>query len=184
LALSLLPEDRQGKNAVEEWLANYRKDWQKLPLLSQISAAEADNYMQHILLRDTDQMSMAHALEVRVPFLDHELVSYVLSIPDALKYPSYPKKLLVESLGDLLPSEVVHRKKMGFTFPWEIWLRNDLAQFCAQSIEQVEDAGLFIPGSARALLQRFNRGDKTVIWAHIWLLAILGNWMHRNNVQA
>lgn len=184
LANSLLSPQNQGINGVEKWLAHYQQDWKKLPLLSQISAAEADNYMQHILLRDTDQMSMAHALEVRVPFLDHELVSYVLSIPDSMKYPTYPKKLLVESLGDLLPNEVVHRKKMGFTFPWEHWLRNELAGFCQENISRIDDAGIFLPGSGKALWDRFKSGDNTVIWAHIWLLAILGDWMERNNVQA
>lgn len=184
LANTLLSPTSQGENGVEQWLKKNRQDWQKLPLLSQISVAEADNYMQHILLRDTDQMSMAHALEVRVPFLDHELISYVLSIPDSLKYPTYPKQLLVESLGDLLPHEVVHRKKMGFTFPWELWLRNELAPFCTDNIARVDDAGLFLPGSGAKLLDRFRKGDKTVIWAHIWLLAILGDWMNRNSVQA
>lgn len=60
-------------------------------------------------------MSMAHALEVRAPFLDHELVEFVLGVNDQHKFPHTPKQLLVDSLGDLLPREIVDRPKMGFT---------------------------------------------------------------------
>ena len=55
--------------------------------------------MQNTLLRDTDQMRMAHALEVRVPFLDYELVNFVLNVPDAMKYPSSPKKTSCRLIG-------------------------------------------------------------------------------------
>ncbi len=54
-------------------------------LFAQISFAEARTYMHDVLLRDTDQMSMAHALEVRVPLLDHHLVDFVTGLPDRLK---------------------------------------------------------------------------------------------------
>ena len=59
-------------------------------LLSRVSVAEINTYMQNVLLRDTDQMSMASALEVRVPFLDYHLVDYVLSVSDEYKYPFTP----------------------------------------------------------------------------------------------
>ena len=77
---------------------------------------ELNTYMQNVLLRDTDQMSMAHSLEVRVPFLDIDLVEFALSISDAKKYPKTPKKLLIDSLGDLLPPEILNREKMVFHF--------------------------------------------------------------------
>src|SRR5205807_4030011 len=87
-------------------------------LLSRISYAEACTYMHDLLLRDTDQMSMAHGLEIRVPLLDHELAQYVVGLPDAHKRPgSTPKRLLVESLGGLLPDDIVRRPKQGFTLP-------------------------------------------------------------------
>lgn len=68
-----------------------QKKFAQMPLLSRISLCEISTYMQNVLLRDTDQMSMANALEVRVPFLDHNLVELVLQIPDAFKYPNTPK---------------------------------------------------------------------------------------------
>ncbi len=71
---------------------------------AQISWAELTGYMRHMLLRDADQMSMAVSLEMRVPFLDHELVEYVLGLPAAVKkrYRGV-KGLLVEACRDLLP---------------------------------------------------------------------------------
>src|SRR5207302_8865695 len=77
-------------------------------VLTLVSYAEGRTYMQDLLLRDTDQMSMAHALEVRVPLLDHQLVEYVMGLPDAYKEArSRPKRLLVAALRNKLPPEVV-----------------------------------------------------------------------------
>ncbi|HXD92161.1 MAG TPA: asparagine synthase (glutamine-hydrolyzing), partial [Bacteroidia bacterium] len=102
--------------------------------LSKYSIAEISTYMQNVLLRDTDQMSMASALEVRVPFLDYKLVEYVLGVSDKHKYPHTPKKLLTDSLQDLLPSEIMNRKKMGFVLPWQLWMKNELKQFCEENL--------------------------------------------------
>ena len=105
-------------------------------LLSAVSVAEITTYLQTVLLRDADQMSMAMALEIREPFLDYQLIDFVLGINDEKKYPHTPKKLLVDSLGDLLPSEIINRKKMGFTLPWQIWLKKDLKSFCEKNITE------------------------------------------------
>ncbi|MBL0134250.1 MAG: asparagine synthase [Chitinophagaceae bacterium] len=75
----------------------------RFPYLSQVSIAEYMGYTQQTLLRDTDQMGMAVSLEIREPFFDHDLISFILQIPDKWKLGNSPKKLLVESMGDLLP---------------------------------------------------------------------------------
>jgi asparagine synthase (glutamine-hydrolysing) len=82
-------------------------------------------YMHNQLLKDTDFMSMRHSVEVRVPFLDHRLVEYISSLPISLKLGGIrPKSLLIEAVADILPKEVWERKKMGFTFPFAVWLKN------------------------------------------------------------
>ena len=81
-------EDNRVQQMLETSIQMQECNESMLPLLSQVSVAEIGTYMQNTLLRDTDQMSMAHALEVRVPFLDYELVEYVLGVPDSYKYPS------------------------------------------------------------------------------------------------
>jgi asparagine synthase (glutamine-hydrolysing) len=165
-------------------MTSYMEAMDKLPLLSKISASEMATYTRNVLLRDTDQMSMAHALEVRVPFFDHELVEFVLGVPDELKRPTYPKKLLVESLGDLLPHDLVHRKKMGFVFPWEQWLRNDLRDFCDLRIRKLQDSGLVNPDMLGKVWQEFRQGKGEWLWTHIWLPVVLQEWMDNNGIDA
>lgn len=84
-------------------------------------------YMQNQLLKDTDVMSMAHSIEVRVPFLDHPLVEYISSLPAELKLSGeYQKQFLIDATKDIIPSEVWDRPKMGFTFPLQKWLTGRL----------------------------------------------------------
>ena len=108
-------------------------------LLSKCSQAEISTYMQNVLLRDTDQMSMAVALEVRVPFLDYKLVEYTLGLPDKHKSLITPKKLLTDSLKDLLPTEIIERKKMGFVLPWQVWMKNELKSFCTENLKELKN---------------------------------------------
>lgn len=155
-----------------------------LPLLSKVSIAEITTYMQNVLLRDTDQTSMAHALEVRVPFLDHELVEYVLGVPDKYKTPDYPKKLLIESVDGLLPDEIVHRKKMGFTFPWEKWLKGELHELCHTNINQLAEREFI---HKDALLNRWNnflKGDNRIRWTEMWLCVVLEQWLKDNSIDS
>jgi asparagine synthase (glutamine-hydrolysing) len=152
---------------------------------AQISFAEARTYMHDVLLRDTDQMSMAHALEVRVPLLDHELVDFVVSLPDRLKDSNgTPKRLLVESLGDLLPGTIVNRPKQGFTLPFDPWMRGPLRGLCE---ERLGESGLVGRGLMKAsgidrLWQSFLAGGKDVSWSRLWSLVVLDAWLAANAV--
>ena len=139
--------------------------------------------MQNILLRDTDQMSMAVALEVRVPFLDYKLLEFVLGVKDEFKYPSTPKKLLIDSLEGLLPNEIVNRPKMGFTLPWKDWMKNELKSFCEQNINSLSKRD-FVNGDAILnLWQQFLKDDARVSWSRVWHLIVLENWLNKNNVN-
>jgi len=172
-----LPSDKV-QSIVNEALKNAHA----LGTLSKVSIAEISTYMQNILLRDTDQMSMASALEVRVPFLDYELVEYVMGINDAYKNPVYPKKLLVESLGDLLPGEIVHRKKMGFSFPWKHWLKDELRTFCDERIRSLSKRNFINGPELIARWQRFINDDPGVRWPEMWTSVVLENWLLENEV--
>ena len=139
--------------------------------------------MQNVLLRDTDQMSMASALEVRVPFLDYELVEFVLSISDEYKYPSTPKKLLIDALGDLLPPEIVNRPKMGFTLPWKHWLKNELKSFCENRIESLSNRKIFNKQEILNLWKAFLNDDTRITWSRIWYLVVLEDWLLENKIE-
>ena len=155
----------------------------KLPLLSQVSAAEYLGYTQHTLLKDTDQMSMAVSLEVREPFFDQDLVEFILSVPDSIKKPLYPKSLLVESLKPLLPDEIVFRKKQGFVFPWDVWLRNDLRAFCDIHIRNMAKRPFIQGDQLLRHWHNFLKEDKSIRWLEIWLFVVLEYWMEKNNVD-
>lgn len=154
-----------------------------LPFYSKVSLAELGTYLGHTLLRDTDQMSMAHALEVRVPFLDHRLVEKVLSIPDDWKEPSTPKKLLTDALEGLLPEALTQREKMGFVLPWEHWMRGPLESLCGQGISALKRLEVLDDAELDRLWKAFLNHDPRVNVTRIWMLVTLGNWMERHDIR-
>ena len=178
LNLKTLPIDKVNSILKHELNGSGRD----LPLLSQVSIAEITTYMQNVLLRDTDQMSMAVALEVRVPFLDYKLVEYVLGVPDKFKKPVYPKKLLVDSLYGLLPDEIVHRKKMGFVFPWSVWLKKELLVMCEHRISSLAERTFINGPFVKQQWQRFLSGDKNIRWLDMWLCVVLEDWIEKNSI--
>jgi asparagine synthase (glutamine-hydrolysing) len=99
-------------------------DVQQLCPKNKASWLEFNLYMQNQLLRDADVMSMTHGLEIRVPFLDHDLIKAAFSIQAAVKYPApLPKQLLINCFKNQLPDPIWNRPKMGFSFPFDDWLK-------------------------------------------------------------
>lgn len=153
--------------------------------LAQVSYAEGRTYMHDVLLRDADAMSMAHALEVRVPLLDHKLVEYLIGLPDAHKRANgTPKRLLVESLDGLLPDEIVRRPKQGFTLPFAVWMRGALRTFCEERLgpERLGSRGIFDVAQVRKLWGDFQEGRAHVSWSRLWVLVALEEWLERNEM--
>lgn len=172
-------------NRAIETMVQLRSDprWEALPKFSKISVAEMNTYLLNVLLRDADQMSMAHALEVRVPFLDHELVELVLGIKDKVKYPNKPKQLLVDALGSLIPVEVWNRPKMGFTLPFASWMQGPLNAFCTDRLKILYESDLFSKNAVLDQWNAFKKNDPRTSWSRLWTLVVLGDWIQRNNIQ-
>ncbi len=177
----LLKNKNKAKNSVAEIIKNI--DAKSGNLLSAVGIAEISTYMQNILLRDTDQMSMAHALEIRVPFLDYELVEYVIGLTDNYKIPVTPKKLLIDSLGDMLPPEIVNRPKMGFTLPWKNWLKSDLRSLCEENLTLLGQNPHFNAEELNSLWKRFLKDDPFISWSRIWYLVVLQSWITNNKIE-
>jgi len=178
--------DQDWRDPYEYLLRNAYQGVSAAGLFARISYAESRTYMHDVLLHDTDQMSMAHALEVRVPLLDHKLIEYVIGAPDAYKRPNgVPKSLLVESLGDLLPPDVVHRPKQGFTLPFADWMRGDLRKFCEERLlgQRIESRGVFDASQVSRLWQGFINGSRDVSWSRLWVLVALEEWLEHNRVN-
>lgn len=181
-SLTTLDKGANHSTTLEKELWEKRAQLHQLPLLSQVSAAEYLGYTQHTLLKDTDQMSMAVSLEVREPFFDHDLVAFVLGIPDAIKNPVYAKSLLVASVKPMLPDEIVFRKKQGFLFPWNVWLKNELRSFADKHIENMAQRSFIQGDQLRAYWKRFLAGDENVRWAELWLFIVLNYWLEKNDI--
>jgi asparagine synthase (glutamine-hydrolysing) len=97
-------------------------------LLSKLLYADQKTYLVELLMKQ-DQMSMACSIESRVPFLDHPLVEFAAQVPDSLKIRGgVGKYILKKAVEDLLPPEIVYRKKMGFPTPLSQWLLDSRAQ--------------------------------------------------------
>jgi asparagine synthase (glutamine-hydrolysing) len=116
---------------------------------------ELNMYMKNQLLRDTDIFSMAHSLEVRVPFLDKDLVEYILRVEPKEKFGNFNKQLLVDISKEILPKEIFDRPKMGFVLPFENWFRKNIDKF---DIDK-DIKSKFI--------------NKRITWSRFWAILIL-----------
>jgi asparagine synthase (glutamine-hydrolysing) len=151
--------------------------------ISELSVLEWQKYLMPVLLRDTDQMGMAHSLEIREPFMDYQLIEYLLSLPDAYKLGNQPKQLLVDAMGGLLPNEIVNRPKMGFVLPYEVWLKTDLKDYVKQGLSYIKSHQAFNTEYVAYLETNYFENHFHIRWNMIWILAVLGHWMNNNQVS-
>lgn len=154
-------------------------------LINSVSMLETQGYMANTLLRDTDFMAMAHSLEVRVPFVDAEVVDFVMRLPGAWKMDKgRPKPLLLDALGELIPDSIWRRPKMGFTLPFRKWmasaLKTDIDRVLGSGIKA---AGIHTSPAAR-IWSRFQTAPDTERWSRPWSLYVLQKWCDANEVAA
>jgi asparagine synthase (glutamine-hydrolysing) len=148
---------------------------------ARISWAELTGYTRRMLLRDADQMSMAVSLELRVPFLDHELVEYVLGLPAAEKTRGRDvKPLLVEAFRDLLPPSVYDRPKRGFVLPMRTWMLGPLGSFVNIGLDEACSRGLLPEAFVRQLRTAF-AADR-LHWTRLWSVVVLGHFAKRRQL--
>ena len=148
--------------------------------VNRVSYLESTFYMRNTLLRDSDFMSMAHGLELRVPFLDKTLVEACFRIPgDEKLRGKLPKGMLLASLGVELPNEIVNRPKRGFTLPFERWLRGEMKPVVENVLLKSDWEVMSINGKVvRQVWERFLA--RKTSWSRPWSLFILGQWCERN----
>lgn len=133
-----------------------------------ISYLESTLYMKNQLLRDSDIFSMAHSLELRVPFVDHLLYkSYLPFLQKGNSFLSH-KRLFINLVGNI-PKPIHNRKKMGFTFPFEEWLRKRrLNKSIKETILNQSNNGLINKNGELKIIQNFENGK--VHWSRVWAL--------------
>lgn len=140
--------------------------------LQYVSMMESTYYMKNQLLRDSDVFSMAHSLELRVPFVDHLLYETVLPYLDAGFDKLHPKKMLVDAVGDL-PREITHRTKMGFTFPFADWMSN--GQLKDLIIERLKNSELIFRYGLNINNPELNIHN--LHWSRLWALFVLSRFV-------
>jgi asparagine synthase (glutamine-hydrolysing) len=153
--------------------------------LSTFLAFDQRYYLPDDILTKVDRMSMAHALEVRPPFLDHRIVEFANSLPGHLKIDGSRQKVLLKTLmRGKLPPQILTRKKIGFDIPAHEWFRGPLRPLLREAIDYArsEHAGFFrmveIEALVRAHLER-----RANLGYHLWGLMILFFWMKKWGIQ-
>src|SRR5262249_18384917 len=123
------------------WLERTSDGARKLGPTSSTAWLEMRCYLASTLLRDTDSVSMARSLEVRVPLLDTPLVEYVGGLPEEIRQNcGSAKRLLVQAVQELIPKPIAAQRKRTFTLPWELWLRGPLKKRIEEGLAQTPRA--------------------------------------------
>ncbi len=151
--------------------------------VDRVSFFELQTYMLSTLLRDSDQMSMAHGLELRVPLIDPEVVEHVLPIPTEEKTAGgISKRVLLDALQGIIPAEVAQREKKGFTLPFRQWLERDLRTMVESRFMEWQPRGPWDRKVFREVWQNFKRGR--VAWSRVLTLFVLETWLQQNRINA
>lgn len=151
-----------------------------LSSLQKISKAEIDNYMLNTLLRDNDMLSMAHSLEVRPVLLDHKLVELAFSLDDSFKVRNgVLKSVFVDSIKDIVPSEVWQRKKTGFEMPFVDWMNGGLNKYFSQVVNSRKAGMIFDKKYLKHLQDRVK--TKNIKRAD-WMSFVFLSWLERYDV--
>ena len=151
------------------------------PPLARMQDVDLGIYMPDDLLVKTDRLSMAHSLELRVPFLDQRVAEFAMALPTPLKVRGLAKKrLLRRALAPLLPKEIVQGRKQGFSIPLAAWLRGPLEPFAREVLSPptLERQGLLDPATVAPLLDRHCSGREDLS-RQLWGLMALTLWFDR-----
>ena len=155
----------------------------RIDAINALSLQELTTFARNVLLRDADVMSMAHGLELRVPLLDLRVVELVAAMPGKLKLDRRREKgLLVDALGDLLTPAVARRPKMGFTLPFEAWMRGPLRTQIQHALNDASFGGAIArrldPSAVTGVWRQFEAGRTS--WSRPWALYTAKVWSQAN----
>lgn len=159
----------------------HRQAWQQSPYkdyLRRIQYLDTSTYISNDLLCMGDRMSMAHSLELRVPFCDHELVDFSLSLPPKLKMQGNTLKfLLKKAMKGILPEQLLHARKQGFMVPLASWLAKDLQKYSRNILEpeKINRQGIFRGETIRKLVTQQAQGEYHLTHL-VWALLMFQVW--------
>jgi asparagine synthase (glutamine-hydrolysing) len=162
------------------WLASWYARSDAPDFVDATLDVDVNTYLPDDLLVKVDIASMAHGLEARSPFLDHEFMEFAASLPSSFKLRGRTKKhLLKQAVKPLLPPEILDRPKMGFGVPIDVWFRRDLRDFARDVLlgPAARQRGYFRPAVVERLVDEHVRGTRQ--WHYqLWNLTMFELW-HR-----
>ncbi len=147
--------------------------------LSMIQYLDMKTYLPGDILTKVDRASMAHALEVRVPLLDHKLVEWISGLPPEMKlHGSEGKYIFKKALEPHLTEEILYRKKMGFAVPLATWFRGPLRQRVRESLlgDTLASTGIFNTAYLAQMVEHHESGRRDYsapIWTVLMFEAFL-----------
>ncbi len=145
---------------------------------TRVISLDLQTYLPNDLLVMGDTLGMAHSLEIRVPFCDHKLVEFAAGLPASLKMKHFRlKHLLRKMVKDMLPPEILHKKKQGFMVPIGAWFRAELRTYLHDTLlsERARARGIFKPAEVAQLLREHTNGSQ--VWTHqLWALLTFETW--------
>ena len=165
-----LKNELQGYHAIEVLRGHAAKSPTKIPL-SLVQYLDMKTYLPGDILTKVDRASMAHALEVRVPLLDHRLVEWISSLPPELKLRGREGKYIFKkAMEPYLPDDILYRRKMGFAVPLADWFRGPLKRTVRESVCNpiMADSGYFDMNFLKTMVDEHHAGlrdHSTSIWA-------------------
>ncbi len=136
--------------------------------------------LENDMLVKVDRMSMSQSLEVRVPFLDHKIVDFAFSLPAEYKIDGkVRKRILKDTFKDLLPPELLSRRKQGFEVPMLKWFRTDLKSMITNELLEdkfIEQQGIFDPDEIKKLKAQLFSGSPNDAVEKVWALIVFQYW--------
>ena len=147
---------RFDRTRLVEEILGYERAFPLADRTSLLQFLDLKLYLQEAILVKVDRASMACSLEVRAPFLDHELVEFVMGLPSSFKLKGFTSKyILKNAMESFLPKEVIHRKKKGFGVPIAKWVKGPLKELFGDllSHDRIEREGFLNPEYVTTLLQ-------------------------------
>ncbi|MEM9855836.1 MAG: asparagine synthase (glutamine-hydrolyzing) [Bacteroidota bacterium] len=136
------------------------------------------------MLTKVDRMSMANSLEVRVPFLDHELVEYSMKLPEDSKInSSHRKRILQDAFKDILPDELYNRPKKGFEVPLLKWFRKEMKSMIQDDLlndSLIQEQGIFSVKEIKKLKRKLFSSNPGDVHARIWGLIVFQYWWKKH----
>ncbi|HNP19169.1 MAG TPA: asparagine synthase (glutamine-hydrolyzing) [Fulvivirga sp.] len=186
-AFSMLSSESQLKLDREKYGLLKNSLLQHIPTnesINDLLYADMNMVLPDDMLTKVDRMSMANSLEVRVPFLDHEIVEFAFTLPTESKINGdIRKRILQDTFKDILPTELYNRPKKGFEVPLLKWFRNEMQHTIKNDLlsdQFIAEQGIFDVRMIKKLKKKLFSANPGDVHARIWGLIVFQHWWKRN----